>query len=91
MRKWQHAEPRAFTQLLEGEASRDEAKTIVRHLLAGCGRCQTRSAAAHKEIMTPDTASYDAAFDRVAERLWSTAEAPAERPVRRVAYAGMRR
>jgi hypothetical protein len=91
MRKWQHAGPEAFTHLFAGEASRDEAKTIVRHLLAGCGRCQSRSAAAHKEVMTPDTASYDAAFDRVTERLLGEVEAPAEQPARRVSYAAMRR
>jgi hypothetical protein len=95
MRKWQHAEPRAFTQLLAGEASRDEARTIVRHLLAGCDRCQARSAAAHREVMSPETASYDAAFDRVEEHLLGEVptprEMPAERPARRAAYAGMRR
>jgi hypothetical protein len=90
MRTWEHAEPEAFTKLIEGEASRDEARTIVRHLLAGCGRCQTRSLAAHKEVMATDIGSYDAAFDRVEELLLD--RALSERaPARRVAYAAQRR
>jgi len=34
-----HPEPAELQRFLRGEASRDEARAIVRHLLAGCPEC----------------------------------------------------
>jgi hypothetical protein len=36
-----HPEPIALLRFLRGEASREEAQAIVRHLLAGCPECVT--------------------------------------------------
>jgi hypothetical protein len=82
--KIQHAQPEAFSKMIAGEASRQEAQAIVRHLLAGCGRCIKRSEKAQKEAETQEW-NYDAAFARLESLFEGTLE---ERPVR--AYAGMR-
>jgi hypothetical protein len=85
--KIQHAQPEAFSRMIAGKASRDEAKAIVRHLLAGCGPCIKRSRAAQKEVETPDTWNYDRAFARV-EALFEGASP--EQPEPRRIYAGQR-
>jgi hypothetical protein len=92
--KIEHAQPEAFRKMIAGEASSQEAKAIVRHLLGGCGRCIKRSQAAQEEIKS-QTWNYDQVFANLEslldggeiERL-ERAE-PLEAP-RRVAYAGMR-
>jgi hypothetical protein len=86
--KIEHAQPEAFRKMIAGEASPQEAKAIVRHLLAGCGRCIQRSQAAKKEVESQQW-SYDLAFANL-EGLLDGATERAEPPVRQVAYAGMR-
>ncbi|HEV7519341.1 MAG TPA: hypothetical protein VGR07_23880 [Thermoanaerobaculia bacterium] len=82
--KIQHAQPEAFNKMIKGQASKDEAKAIVRHLLAGCDRCSQRSAVAQKEAETQEW-NYAQAFARTESFLDGTAE---ERPSKRA--AGMR-
>lgn len=92
--KIQHAPPEAFHRMIAGNASRDESKAIVRHLLAGCGPCIERSRAAQKQIETPDTWDYDRAFARLEARMEAFNEgvpAPEERQPARRACAGLRR
>jgi len=85
--KIQHAQPEAFGRMITGKASREEAKAIVRHLLAGCGRCIQRTQVAQKQVETPDTWSYDRVFARM-EALFE--EVTLEQPVPLPAYAGLR-
>lgn len=85
--KIQHASPEAFHRMIAGKASRDEAKAIVRHLLAGCGPCIKRSQAAQTRIETPDTWNYDQAFARMEALFEGGCE---EQPAPRRAYAGLR-
>ena len=61
----QHAKPEAFHKLLHGDASREETRRIVRHLLGGCGPCIKRSATAQKVNGDPASWKYDELFDRV--------------------------
>jgi hypothetical protein len=89
--KIEHAEPQAFHKLLHGEASREETRAIVRHLLAGCGRCIQRSSAAQRTVETPpEPGSYDLVFDRL-QSFFDETGAREERPAARMAYAGLRR
>lgn len=60
-----HADPEAFQKLMYGGSSRDETRRIVRHLLAGCGRCLTRSAKAQASNGDTDEWGYDDMFDRM--------------------------
>ncbi len=60
-----HAKPDAFHKLLHGDSSRDETRQIVRHLLAGCGRCLKRSATAQTADGGPGAWKYDDMFDRM--------------------------
>jgi len=92
MRKLEHAEPEAFRKLIRGEASRDEALTIVRHLLSGCACCRERSTTAQKEAGPAETWHYDSAFDGAEERLLGRpVPRPAKLPVKlRLAYGGRR-
>jgi hypothetical protein len=59
-----HANPEAFHKLLRGDSTPEEARQIVSHLLAGCGRCLKRSAAAQTADEEASW-SYDELFDRV--------------------------
>ncbi|HEV7516588.1 MAG TPA: hypothetical protein VGR07_09840 [Thermoanaerobaculia bacterium] len=81
--KIQHAQPEAFSKMIAGEASKEETKAIVRHLLAGCGRCIQQSAAAQKEAETQEW-SYDQAFARLESFLDGAVE---EQPAARAVYA----
>jgi hypothetical protein len=60
-----HADPEAFHKLLHGASSRHEARQIVRHLLAGCGRCLKRSATAQTADGDAANRGYDDVFDRM--------------------------
>ena len=82
----QHAQPEAFRKMIAGQASKEETKAIVRHLLAGCGRCIQQSATAQKEAEIQEW-NYDSAFDRAESFLDGVVE---ERPAERAAYVGMR-
>ena len=84
--KIQHAQPEAFSRMIVGQASKDEAKAIVRHLLAGCGPCIKRSVVAQKAAETQEW-NYDRAFARAESFLDGTVE---EQPAPRAIYAGMR-
>jgi hypothetical protein len=85
--KIQHAQPEAFSRMIAGKASREEAKAVVRHLIAGCGPCIKRSQAAQKEAETPDTWNYDRVFARV-QALFEGAFPAQPEPLR--VYAGHR-
>jgi hypothetical protein len=61
----QHASPEAFHKLLRGDSTREEARQIVSHLLAGCGRCIKRSATAQTADGEPGAWKYDELFERV--------------------------
>ena len=87
--KSEHAQPEAFRKMIAGEASPAEAKAIVRHLLAGCGRCIQRSQAAKKEVEAQEW-TYELAFANLERLLDGDALEHQEQPVRRVAYGGMR-
>jgi hypothetical protein len=82
----EHAQPEAFHKWIQGEASQDEMKAIVRHLLAGCGRCLKRSERAQEETEDQDSWSYDGVFARLESRLFGERE---ESPGRS-AYAAAR-
>ena len=86
--KIEHAQPEAFRKMIAGQASSQETKAIVRHLLAGCGRCIQRSQAAQKEVEIQEW-NYDQAFASAESFLQETTERE-EQPFRRVAYAGLR-
>lgn len=60
-----HAHPEAFQKLLRGDSTPDEARQIVGHLLAGCGRCIQRSTKAQAADGEPGSWTYDEVFDRV--------------------------
>ena len=60
-----HAEPESFHKLLRGASSLDETRQIVRHLLAGCGRCLQRTAMAQTADADPRAWKYDDIFDRM--------------------------
>ncbi|HEY8021107.1 MAG TPA: hypothetical protein VIH93_08395 [Thermoanaerobaculia bacterium] len=60
-----HAEPESFHKLLRGASSLDETRQIVRHLLAGCGRCLKRTAMAQTADADPRAWKYDDIFDRM--------------------------
>ena len=60
-----HADPDAFHRLLYGNSSRDETRRIVRHLLAGCGRCLKRSVTARAVECDAASFRYDELFGRV--------------------------
>jgi len=65
MKMTDHAELETFRMLMFGASSRQETRQVVRHLLAGCGRCLKRSVAAQAESGDPSTWRYDDVFDRL--------------------------
>jgi hypothetical protein len=79
-----HAEPESFSKLLRGASSQAETKRIVRHLLAGCGRCLKRSAAAQVADGDPSTWRYDDLFDGL-ERWLEELQPEPERALVRIA------
>lgn len=60
---------RAF---LHGEATADEARQVVRHLLAGCADCGLHLAEIRQGAAAP--VSYDAVFERVERRILGSVE-----------------
>jgi hypothetical protein len=85
----EHEKSAAFRRMSRGEASQAEARTIVRHLLAGCSRCQEMANGIRRELEEPSAWDYDSAFDRVQERV---ARILPPRPARRrAALAGAAR
>lgn len=82
-----HAAPEAFHKLLRGDSTPEEARQIVSHLLAGCGRCLKRSATAQAADGDPTIWEYDDLFDRVEQWLGlELAREPASLP-RTTAFA----
>jgi hypothetical protein len=59
-----HPAREALCRFLQGTASREENRTIVRHLLARCPRC-----AVALNSGKPEPAAYDEALSRSAARL----------------------
>ena len=81
MRKLEHEGLESFRNLLHGEASREEARAIVRHLLAGCGHCRSRAERVYEEERNPSHLSYDAVFERIEGLLAELEESAARRPL----------
>src|ERR1700710_1520058 len=72
MRPWPEHPPReAFERLVRCEATPEETREVVRHLLAGCLRCgriveETRN---QSSALLPKVETYDAVFERLEGRL----------------------
>lgn len=64
-----HAEPRAFQELIQGTSSRRETQQIVRHLIAGCERCCEEARRTIRPVQDSTSWNYDSIFDRVERRL----------------------
>jgi tetratricopeptide (TPR) repeat protein len=60
-----------FRSFLRGEADGDEARQVVRHLLAGCAGCGQQLAEVRQAAAAVPAVSYDAVFERVERRLAS--------------------
>ena len=72
MRPWPEHPPReAFQRLMRCEAASEEAREIVRHLLAGCSRCGRIVEETRNQPLAhlPKVETYDAVFDRLEGRL----------------------
>jgi tetratricopeptide (TPR) repeat protein len=63
----EHPRPAVFRRMVQGQASPEEARGIVRHLLAGCPSCGRLA----EEARWPERRewNYDAVFDRLQQRL----------------------
>ncbi|HYO13056.1 MAG TPA: tetratricopeptide repeat protein [Thermoanaerobaculia bacterium] len=62
----EHPPREAFQRLVRSQASPEETRTLVRHLLEGCASC---SQAAEEARRSPRELSYDAVFERLEQRL----------------------
>lgn len=70
MTDWSDHPPRErFQELLGGAADREEARTAVRHLLAGCAVCTRRAEEARSGGALPPARNYDEVFDRLERRI----------------------
>src|SRR5215212_6898607 len=68
----EHPPREAFDRLIRGEASPEETRSIVRHLLVGClacGRIAEQARRAPVGSPRPEALSYDAVFDRIERKL----------------------
>jgi len=72
-----HPDRELLRRLLQGTASADEARTVVRHLLQGCPSCAREIETARQPPSSPR--SYDEAFERVQKRLTGGALEPLRR------------
>jgi hypothetical protein len=64
-----HPQPESFDRLVRGKASPEEAREIVRHMLAGCAGCAVAAEAARTRLAPRGETEYGAAFQRVGEKL----------------------
>ena len=78
-----HENPAAFRRMSRGEATKAEARRIVRHLLSGCSSCQELVNQILQEHGDSSSWDYDSAFDRVSQRV---ARALRPRPQSRVGH-----
>lgn len=71
----EHPPWEAFHQLVRGQASPEETRAVVRHLLAGCSSClriaekALRAPASTLSPHHPQEQTYDAVFDRLEQKL----------------------
>lgn len=68
----EHPSWEAFHRLVRGQASVEETRAVVRHLLAGCPSCRRIAEQARDAPMSlqhPSEQSYDAVFDRLEQKL----------------------
>lgn len=68
----EHPPREAFDRLIRGEASPEETRSIVRHLLVGCPSCGRIAEQARRtpgSSPRPEALSYDAVFDRIESKL----------------------
>ncbi|MFY9819941.1 MAG: tetratricopeptide repeat protein [Thermoanaerobaculia bacterium] len=75
---WPEHPPRdAFERLVCREAAAGESREIVRHLLAGCSRCERIVEEIRSRSLSPslEAETYDAVFDRLEGRLAQGTEA----------------
>ncbi|HEX2643478.1 MAG TPA: hypothetical protein VHU81_10820 [Thermoanaerobaculia bacterium] len=59
-----HISPEVLLRFVDGHATREEVRSVVRHLLAGCAEC---GRALHRPYQTGcarDERAYDEVFDR---------------------------
>jgi tetratricopeptide (TPR) repeat protein len=65
-----HPPSEAFGRLVRGEASVEETRAIVRHLLTGCASCGHKAEEAREAPASrPAAPSYDAVFERLEQKL----------------------
>jgi tetratricopeptide (TPR) repeat protein len=69
-----HPGPDCFRVFLQGRSEGDDARQIVRHLLAGCPECGRRLTTARDTAIAGKALSYDAVFDRLERRVTGTLE-----------------
>jgi len=84
MQHQDHENTAAFRRMAHGEASPAEVRSIVRHLLGGCSRCQRAADRVRREMTPRPESNYDRAFERVQRQL-SKILKPAARTQRRFA------
>lgn len=68
----EHPPREAFDRLIRGQASPEETRSIVRHLLVGCPSCARIAEQARRAPVSssrPEALSYDAVFDRLESKL----------------------
>jgi hypothetical protein len=76
-----HENTAAFRRMAHGDASPVEVRSIVRHLLGGCARCQRMADRVRRELTPSPDSNYDQVFDRVQRRV-SRIVKPSARPRR---------
>jgi tetratricopeptide (TPR) repeat protein len=71
----EHPPWEAFYRLVRGQASTEETRAVVRHLLAGCPSCRRVAEKARRAPMNappprgPQEQGYDAVFDRIEQKV----------------------
>lgn len=65
-----HLAPEALLRFVDGRATREEVRTVVRHLLRGCADCGSALCRLHKSTRPCDPRDYDEVFDRCPS--WTT-------------------
>lgn len=70
----EHPSHGAFRRLIRSEAPPEEARWVVRHLLAGCPRCGLVIEQTRRDSLRPQAGSYDAVFERLERKLTQDAE-----------------
>jgi hypothetical protein len=59
-----HISPEVLLRFVDGRATREEVRSVVRHLLRGCGECGSALHQLHRAACARDERVYDEVFDR---------------------------